>query len=203
MRGELASLLPARDALLDTSFADAGGHDFLTQMMLVDLHTYLPGDILTKVDRASMANSLEARVPLLDHKLVEFAMSLPSSLKVRDGTGKWILRQAITDLVPASVLDHPKQGFAVPLRGWFRKELRHRVDGLMNERCAIYEFVDPRDVRHLALEHRVGRRDHSSALWRLLALELWMSLLSRGQLAQSFPIDDALGRGGVREARAS
>lgn len=190
-RAEVAALLDSRDSLLDDSFAAADTRDFLTQMLLVDFGTYLPGDILTKVDRASMAHSLEARVPLLDHRLIEFAVSLPSSLKLRDGTGKWILRQAIDGLVPRSVLEHPKQGFAVPLRRWFRKELRHRVDSLLRENCAIHEFVDPREVRHLVLEHRVGRRDHSAALWRLMALELWLSLLARGDLARSFTLDDS------------
>ena len=202
-RAKIAALLTARDSLLDDSFAAAESRDFLTQMMLVDVHTYLPGDILTKVDRASMAHSLEARVPLLDHRLVEFAVSLPSSLKLRDGTGKWILRQAVNGLVPRSVLDHPKQGFAVPLRRWFRKELRHRLDGLLSESCAIYEFVDPRDVRHLVLEHTVGRRDHSSALWRLMTLELWLSLLARGELARAYSMDDSSGLSAMREVRAS
>lgn len=190
-RAEVAALLESRDSLLDDSFAAAGSRDFLTQMMLVDLGTYLPGDILTKVDRASMAHSLEARVPLLDHRLIEFAVSLPSSFKLRHGTGKWILRQAINGLVPSSVLEHPKQGFAVPLRRWFRKELRHRVDALLRENCAIHEFVNPRDVRHLVLEHTVGRRDHSAAIWRLMTLELWLSLLARGDLARPFSLGDA------------
>ena len=199
-RAEVAALLESRDTLLDDSFAEAESRDFLSQMMLVDFSTYLPGDILTKVDRASMAHSLEARVPLLDHRLIEFAMSLPSSLKLRDGTGKWILREAIKGLVPRSVLEHPKRGFAVPLRRWFRKELRHRVDALLDANCAIHQFVDPRYVRHLVLEHRVGRRDHSAALWRLMTLELWLSLFAGGELARPFTLDDSPDL--IRAARA-
>src|SRR5439155_19344203 len=96
------------DVLPDRWFDRAAGRDLATQMMLVDTMSYLPGDILTKVDRMSMAVSLEARVPLLDHHVVEFAMSLPSSLKITNGTGKWILRQAIAPIVPTRVLERPK-----------------------------------------------------------------------------------------------
>src|SRR5439155_2887262 len=111
-------------SILADAFADAGARDFVSQMMLVDVATYLPGDILTKVDRTSMAVSLEARVPLLDHPLVEFALALPAELKIRDGVGKQVLRRAISGLVPSEVLDHPKRGFAVPLGSWFRGPLR-------------------------------------------------------------------------------
>jgi asparagine synthase (glutamine-hydrolysing) len=142
--------------------------------MLVDIGSYLPGDILTKVDRMSMAVSLESRVPLLDHPLVEFAVSLPSALKMRDGTGKWIFREAIRGLVPDIVLTHPKKGFAVPLVRWFRHELRHRVDALLSPDSPTLEYTDAAAVRRLAGEHLSGRRDHSSMLWRLLVLDLWL-----------------------------
>jgi asparagine synthase (glutamine-hydrolysing) len=180
--GRVASL----DALFDPWFASAVDRDFLTQMTLVDIATYLPGDILTKVDRASMSVSLEARVPLLDHHLVEFALALPSRLKYRNGVGKWLLREAIRDLVPRAVLSRPKQGFAVPLRRWFRGELRHRLESLMHSGSPAHEFVDTASVRRLAKEHISGRRDHSSMLWRLLVLDLWLTNLRRGDLAKSF-----------------
>src|SRR6185503_6587686 len=110
VRDDVAALLPSFESLLSPWFdeAQAAGRDFLAQMTLVDMLTYLPGDILTKVDRASMAASLEARVPLLDHTLIEFAVSLPSAMKLRDGQGKWILRRAVKDLVPPEVLTKPK-----------------------------------------------------------------------------------------------
>jgi asparagine synthase (glutamine-hydrolysing) len=183
-RPEMAAELGAFDQLLDPWFDEAQDRDFDAQIALVDMQSYLPGDILTKVDRMSMAVSLEARVPLLDHVVLEFAASLPSELKMRNGEGKWILRAAIDGIVPPSVLSHPKKGFAVPLVRWFRNELRHRVAQLERSDAAILEFVDARAVRRLVREHAIGRRDHSYLLWRLLALELWLGCLSRGELAQ-------------------
>jgi asparagine synthase (glutamine-hydrolysing) len=122
----------------------------------------------------TMAVSLEARVPLLDHPLVEFAVSLPSALKLRDGTGKWIFREAIRDLVPPSVLEKPKQGFAVPLAGWFRGPLRYRLDSLAADDAPVLEFAERGVVARLRAEHLSGRRDQSATLWRLLALDLWL-----------------------------
>ena len=168
-------------------FLEAAERDFPTQMMLTDIMSYLPGDILTKVDRTTMATSLEARVPLLDHELVEFAVSVPSSLKIRDGSGKWLLKRAIANLVPAQVLTKPKKGFSLPLAQWFRGELRHRVDSLLRPDARIYEFVDPTAVLRLVREHRSGRRDHSPSIWRLMTLEIWLDLLNRGELARPSP----------------
>src|SRR5204862_7654997 len=116
--GMAAPLLVPRDGefgdLFAGAFEEAAVRDFTSQMMLVDVATYLPGDILTKVDRASMAVSLEARVPLLDHPLVEFALALPAGLKIRDGLGKRVFRQTIRGLVPPEVMNRPKHGFSVP-----------------------------------------------------------------------------------------
>jgi asparagine synthase (glutamine-hydrolysing) len=173
------------DQLLDQWFEPGADRDFLTQMTIVDLASYLPGDILTKVDRASMAASLEARVPLLDHPLVEFAVGLPGTLKRRDGTGKWILREAVKGLVPNSVLEQPKRGFAVPLNRWFRNELRYRLDALVRPDRAVYEHVDHESVVRLVREHTTGRRDHSHFLWRILVLDLWMGALRSGALGRS------------------
>jgi asparagine synthase (glutamine-hydrolysing) len=173
------------DRLLDRWFDEAGERDFLTQMTLVDLASYLPGDILTKVDRASMSVSLEARVPLLDHPLVEFAVSLPGSLKRRNGDGKWILREAVKGLVPDSVFDQPKRGFGVPLGRWFRRELAHRLDTLVRPDRAVHAYVDHGSVVRLVKEHRLTRRDHSQMLWRVLVLDLWLEALARGELARA------------------
>jgi asparagine synthase (glutamine-hydrolysing) len=180
--------------VLDPWFERFASRDFVTQMMLVDLETYLPGDILTKVDRMSMAVSLEARVPILDHHVVEFAMSLPSRLKLQNGTGKMILRQAITGLVPDSVLTRPKQGFAVPLPEWFRGPLRYRIDNLTARHAAIEEWTDAGAVRRITSEHVSGRRDHGGLIWRLVVLNGWLQSLRAGRLAGPQRVHELLRR---------
>jgi asparagine synthase (glutamine-hydrolysing) len=143
-------------------------------MALVDILSYLPGDILTKVDRMSMRVSLEARVPLLDHHFAEFALSLPTRLKFRDGVGKWIFREAIAPLVPPTVLEKPKQGFGVPIGAWLRGPLRHRVAALRDADSPIHAWCDRTATRRILDEHQAGRRDHSTQIWRLLVLHLWL-----------------------------
>jgi asparagine synthase (glutamine-hydrolysing) len=185
---------PSIEQLLDPWFNRFGSRDFATQMMLVDLETYLPGDILTKVDRMSMAVSLEARVPILDHHVVEFAMGLPSRFKLNGATGKMILREAITGLVPDSVLSKPKQGFAVPLTDWFRGPLRYRIEALTAGGAAINEWVDPTAVRRIASEHLTGRREHAGTIWRLVVLNGWLRALREGALAGPQRVHDLLRR---------
>lgn len=185
---------PAFESLLDPWFDAVADRDFATQMMLVDLATYLPGDILTKVDRMSMAVSLEARVPLLDHHVVEFAMSLPSSVKVRGGTGKWILRRAIEGIVPSTVLTKPKQGFAVPLGQWLRGPLQHRLETLTDATSPIYQYADRAAVGRVIAEHTTARRNHQGLVWRLLVLDLWLRGLAAGELGRSRPVRDLLRR---------
>jgi asparagine synthase (glutamine-hydrolysing) len=191
-RANLAAEAGDLEDLLRPLFEEAAIRDFPTQMMLADIMSYLPGDILTKVDRTTMATSLEARVPLLDHKLVEFAVSLPSRLKMRDGTGKWLLRQAVTQLVPPHVLQKAKKGFSLPIGRWFRGELRHRVEALCEANGRIHEYVDPNAVRRLAIEHLSGRRDHSGLIWRLIVLDLWFGFLDAGVLAEPSLADSSL-----------
>jgi asparagine synthase (glutamine-hydrolysing) len=144
------------------------------QMMHFDFETYLPEDILTKVDRMSMAHSIESRVPLLDHEVVEFAARLPASLKIRDGRRKHILKQAAADLLPASVLARPKRGFEVPLGVWFRGGLRELfADVLLSARARQRGYFEPRFIQRLLDEHLSGRREHTLRLWSLLVFELW------------------------------
>ena len=188
----LASGVPPMDSLLSAAFSPVAGRDLLAQMSAVDLVTYLPGDILTKVDRMSMSVSLEARVPLLDHHIVEFAMALPSRMKRRDGVGKWLLREAIRGLVPARVLEHPKHGFGVPLARWFREELRYRLDALLAPGARISPYVDRSAAARLIAEHRSTRRDHSHLLWRLVSLEIWLGALAEGRLAHASPLAPAV-----------
>jgi asparagine synthase (glutamine-hydrolysing) len=188
----LAAGIPPMDALLSAALSPVAGRDLLAQMTAVDLTTYLPGDILTKVDRMSMSVSLEARVPLLDHQIVEFAMALPSRMKHRDGIGKWLLREAITGLVPPRVLAHPKRGFGVPFEQWFRGDLRYRLDALLEPASRIAPYVDRDAIARLVTEHRAGRRDHSHMLWRLIALEIWLGALAEGRLAHASPLAPAV-----------
>lgn len=158
------------------------GEDFAAAMIQADLDTYLPGDILAKVDRTSMAVSLEARVPLLDFELMQFALRIPGSLRVTSSEGKRLLRRAIKGLVPDSVLSRPKQGFEIPLGRWFRGELRHRVEALRDLSPDLREYVDTRAVRRLVFEHLIGRRDHSLMLWSLIVLDYWLTALRDGRL---------------------
>jgi asparagine synthase (glutamine-hydrolysing) len=180
------------EELLDASFDAAAGRDFLTQVMLVDMLSYLPGDILTKVDRASMAVSLEARVPLLDHELVEYAVSLPVGLKIRNGQGKWLLREAVRDLLPPEVFTKDKQGFAAPVSHWFRGRLRAGFDAVLQGSGPVLEgFIDLDAGRRIFAEHLSGRREHGSRVWRLFVLARWLHALDQGQLARPNQLDFA------------
>jgi asparagine synthase (glutamine-hydrolysing) len=158
------------------------GDDFAAAMMQMDVETYLPGDILTKVDRTSMAVSLEARVPLLDFDLVDFALQIPGKWRVTADESKRLFRRAINGIVPESVLSRPKQGFEVPLGRWFRGPLRHRIEALRNPSPELRQYVDAGAVRRLVIEHLIGRRDHSSMLWRLIVLDCWLAALRLGRL---------------------
>jgi asparagine synthase (glutamine-hydrolysing) len=146
----------------------------LDSLLYIDSKTYLPGDILTKVDRASMAVSLEARVPLLDHKLIEFVTRIPAGMKMAGLETKHVFKQAISDLIPAEILNRPKQGFGVPIEQWINRQLRNRIrDTLSDPRTQQRGYVSRGHVEMLLGEHEKGRRDHSMALWSLLMLELW------------------------------
>ena len=148
--------------------------DDLDRLLYLDCKTYLPGDILVKVDRMSMAVSLEARAPLLDHKLIEFVARIPASLKMKGLDTKMIFKHAIRDFVPAEILDRPKQGFGLPLQKWINDELRDRVrETLTEQRTRERGYFDSHYINRLLSEHERGRRDHSNALWTLLMLELW------------------------------
>lgn len=175
------------DELLAPWFDQVVGRDAVSQAMLVDTMTYLPGDILTKVDRMSMAVSLEARVPLLDHRLVEFTAGLPSTMKLNgNGAGKRVFRAAVRGLVPDFVFNRPKQGFAVPLRPWLKRELRHRLDALRAEDAPVREYIEPAAVARVIEEHLAGRRSHAALLWRLVVLDLWLRGLVSGSARADF-----------------
>jgi asparagine synthase (glutamine-hydrolysing) len=152
---------------------ERAGGDWLTALQYLDLKSYLPLDILTKVDRMSMAHSLETRVPLLDHKVVEFAATIPPDLKLRNGTTKYIFKRALRGVLPDAILDRPKKGFSVPVTEWFRGDLEGFVrDLLLSSTARQRGIFDPRYIDRVLTRHRRGR-DLSGQLWTLVSFELW------------------------------
>jgi asparagine synthase (glutamine-hydrolysing) len=145
----------------------------LERMQLFDTATYLPDDILQKVDRASMAVSLEVRPPLLDHRVVEFAWSLPRHLCIREGETKWLLRRVLDRYVPRTLIDRPKMGFGIPLAAWLRGPLREWTEDLLDPGHLGGGLLDVQAVRKLWLEHVNGQRNWAYALWTILMLEAW------------------------------
>jgi asparagine synthase (glutamine-hydrolysing) len=168
------------------ALARSRGMPLETLAGLLDLVSYLPEDILTKVDRASMAVSLEVRAPLLDHRVVELVLGLPIGLKRRHGSTKWILRQLLYKRVPRALVDRPKMGFGVPLGNWLRGPLRNRMD----DYCAGTDLedlgIDPQAVRVLWREFRDGRSHRTDLLWLIFALVAW----SRRFRAAAVPVLD-------------
>lgn len=144
-------------------------------MMAMDANQYMTDDILVKVDRAAMANSLETRVPLLDHRVVEFAWSLPLEYKIRNGTGKWVLREILYRHVPREMIERPKKGFSVPLEKWLRGPLRDWAEALLeNERLQKEGYFNPLPIRKLWQEHLGGKRNNALKLWSVLTFQAWL-----------------------------
>jgi asparagine synthase (glutamine-hydrolysing) len=142
--------------------------------LYIDTRMYLQDDVLAKIDRASMAVSLEVRAPFLDRDVVEFVARLPFSYKLHGMTTKYILKKAMKGILPKSILERKKQGFALPLTRWLRKELSPLVDAYLNrDRMVSAGFFNPDYVQQLINEHQSGRKDHRKALWALLVFELW------------------------------
>ncbi|MYN43391.1 amidotransferase 1, exosortase A system-associated [Duganella sp. FT109W] len=182
MRAQLFSPALRRDLgpyhavqVLRRHAADCPASDPLSLVQYLDLKTYLPGDILTKVDRASMAHGLEVRSPLLDHSLVEWISGLPPDLKLRGGSGKFLFKQALAPYLPHELLHRRKMGFAVPLADWFRGPLRARLQRSLTspvlEHCDMFNLPY---VQQLMQQHQCGQRDHSAALWSLLMFESFL-----------------------------
>lgn len=146
----------------------------IDKLLYLDSKTYLPSDILTKVDRMTMANSLEARAPLLDHKLIEFVTKIPARLKLKGAETKYIFKKAMNEIVPREILYREKQGFGVPINEWINSRLKEKINAtLLEKRTLERGYFEKRYIETLLNEHRRQRRDHSHALWILWMLELW------------------------------
>jgi len=151
-------------------------NDPVNRMMAVDAMTYLPDDILVKVDRAAMAVSLETRAPFLDRDVAEFAWALPMPLKIRQGQGKWLLRQVLYRYVPPALVDRPKRGFAIPLDDWLRGPLRDWAEDLLSvQRLSREGFLNPQPIRRAWESHLAGKASHGYALWSVLMFQCWLN----------------------------
>ena len=153
---------------------DLTGLNSQQQMMVLDFITYLPDDILVKVDRAAMASSLETRVPFLDHKLIEYVCKIPHSLKFRNGQGKWVLRQILKKYVPENLTDRSKMGFGAPINFWLRGPLRDWAENLLNEKRLKEEgYFNQKIIRNKWAEHLSAKRNWQSDLWDILMFQAW------------------------------
>src|SRR6266567_4930199 len=161
----------------------------LSLVQYLDMKTYLVGDILTKVDRASMAHSLEVRVPLLDHPLMEWLSGLAPDLKLRGREGKYLFKKALESYLPQEILYRPKMGFAVPLASWFRGPLRQRVkSAILGPVLMDSGYFNPRFLRDMVDDHQSGARDYGVSLWSLLMFEAFLRKAMGARSSESFKV---------------
>ena len=153
------------------------------QMMVLDFLTYLPDDILVKVDRAAMASSLETRIPFLDHKLIEYVWKMPHSLKLRRGQGKWILKQILNQYVPENLTNRPKMGFGIPIDVWLREPLRDWAENLLDEKKLEHDgYFNSKLIREKWIEHTSGKRNWQYHLWNVLMFQAWIDKNKKNKL---------------------
>ena len=152
----------------------ADGPDHLSKILYTDIKTYMTGDILVKVDRMSMANSLEVRAPILDYQVAEFAATLPSSQKYRDGEKKYLLKEVFKPFIPDSLLYRKKMGFSTPLDEWFRGELKELFESILsNASYGVYDIFDRESVNQVWQQHQTGTHQHGTVLWSMLMYQMW------------------------------
>ena len=167
------------NTLLSGNTPELQGLEGVERMMALDLLTYLPDDILTKVDRAAMGVSLETRVPFLDHRVVEMALRLPLDMKLREGQSKWILRQVLYRYIPQALIERPKMGFGIPIDSWLRGPLRQWAEELLDEsRLNIEGYFHPAEIRRKWREHLSGHRNWQHQLWNVLMFQAWLEFQS-------------------------
>jgi asparagine synthase (glutamine-hydrolysing) len=174
---DLPKAIPEAQGLVPATLAAElpASDDWLQKMLALDFTTYMPGSVLTKVDRASMAHGLEVRPPLLDNQMVDWAFTLPSTYKLRGRTGKYLLKKAARGKIPSEIIDRPKKGFGIPLAKWLRGNLRDRMETVV-EKSPVWDLGPLRRATFETWnrEHQSAQRDHSKPLWALLVLDHWL-----------------------------
>ena len=161
--------------LINTQSAWPETDSFQHSMMAMDAQTYMTDDILVKVDRAAMANSLETRVPMLDHRIIELAWQMPIDYKIRNGEGKWLLKQVLFRHIPKELIERPKMGFAIPLHDWLRTSLKDWAESLLDESVLRQQgYFEPAPIRKMWLEHLSGKYNHQNQLWDILMFQAWL-----------------------------
>jgi asparagine synthase (glutamine-hydrolysing) len=172
--GDFVRAMEPSHAAMERTYADALASNRVDRTLYTDLHHYLPGALLVKADRVTMAHSLEARSPFLDHELLELAARLPANWKVRGTTTKWILRDLFRDFLPDRIAGRGKLGFSVPLARWFAGPSLDAVRDMLGKSARCHSFLSAQEINTLIEQNRTGKFDHGKKIWALLVLEQWL-----------------------------